>query len=200
MGAASLVSLVLSGSRGATLAMAVVLVLVPIVERSGVWAFLGLACAALAVALAPYLLTLGGEGGSLSRLACDSTASYSDSLREEALGEGWQRFLGNPFLGSGLDTSIGNYHNLYLEVALAVGVFGLLAYLVICYVLAVPLFGRHPMRRLCYLTWVFVVVGATFPGIVDRTIAVPLAVAVLAAVPRREPALETPRTAGVVPA
>jgi len=182
--AASLVSVILSGSRGATLAVAAVVVLVPLIERSGLWTFLGLVTAALGLAALPYILDIGGQGGSLSRLAGDSTASYSDSLRAAALTDGWHRFLGAPYVGSGLDEAIGTYHNVFLEVAVAVGVFGLLAYLVIFYVLIRPLLTSHPLRRLAYLPWLFVVAGITLPGIVDRTIAVPMAAAIMAVVVR----------------
>jgi hypothetical protein len=185
--AASVVSVILSGSRGATLAVAAVIVLVPLVERSGLWAFLGLAAAALALVMSPYLLHIGGHGSALSRLAGDSTAAYSDNLRQAALNDGWHRFLHDPYVGSGLDETVGTYHNVFLEVAVAVGIFGLLAYLVIFYLLIRPLLTDHPLRRLSYLPWLFVVAGITLPGIVDRTLVVPMALAVMAVVVRTTP-------------
>jgi O-antigen ligase len=179
---ASLVSVIYSGSRAVTLATAAVVVLVPLVERSGVWTFLSVAGGAVAIALLPYLVDVGGAGGSLARLGGDSTASVSDNLRETALADGWHRFLGAPFSGSGLDETVGTYHNVFLEVAVAVGVFGLLSYLIILYLLTRPLIGSHPLRRLSYLPWTFIVAGTTFPGIADRTVTVPMALAVMAAV------------------
>ncbi|GAB3855519.1 hypothetical protein GCM10028801_11270 [Nocardioides maradonensis] len=186
LGAASLYSIVMSGSRGSTLAVAVVILFVPIVERSGVWAVLLTACGALGLALLPFVTQVGGAGGSLSRLSGDATAAASDSERTQALAEGWHRFLSSPFLGSGLDPLVGEYHNLFLEVAIAVGVVGLGAYLVICYLVARPLFTTHPQRRLSYLAWLFIISGITFPGLVDRTILVPMSLAILAVVPVRE--------------
>jgi O-antigen ligase len=179
---ASVISVIYSGSRAVTLATAAVLVLVPLVERSGVWTFLSVAGAAVAIAALPYLVDVGGAGGSLARLGGDSTASVSDNLRESALADGWHRFLGAPLSGTGLDEIVGSYHNVFLEVAVAVGIFGLLGYLVILYLLTRPLLGNHPLRRLSYLPWTFIVAGTTFPGIVDRTVAVPMALAILAAV------------------
>lgn len=184
IGAASLVSVILSGSRGATLGLAAVVVLVPLIERSGLWTFLGLVGAALGLAVMPYLLQVGGHGGSLSRLAGDNTAAYSDSLRQTALKDGWHRFLDSPYFGSGLDQTVGDYHNVFLEAAVAVGVFGLLAYLVIFYLQIRPLLSNHPLRRLSYLPWLFVVAGITLPGIVDRTIVVPMAIAIMPVVVR----------------
>lgn len=181
--ALNLFGLVMSGSRGATLAVALVVVLIPVVERSGLWAAaVGLA-GALGLGLLPFAIHLGGEGGSLSRLSGDATAVASDTARTDALAEGWHRFLASPFIGSGLDTQVGEYHNLFLEVAVAFGIFGVMAYLVACYVFARPVLTNHPLRRLSYLPWLFLVVGITFPGIVDRTIAVPMAISMLAAIP-----------------
>lgn len=179
----NLVGLVMSGSRGATLALALVILLVPVVERTGAAAFSVGLSGALGLALLPFMVNIGGAGGSLSRLSGDATAEHSDTLRSEALSEGWQRFLHSPFLGSGLDAQVGEYHNLFLEVAVAFGVFGVFAYLVACWAFAAPVFSNHPLRRLGYLPWLFLVVGITFPGIVDRTIAIPMAMAMLAAVP-----------------
>ena len=178
----SVVSVIYSGSRAVTLSTAAVLVLVPLVERSGVWTFLSMAGGALGLALLPYVVHVGGAGGSLSRLAGDATASASDTVRETALADGWHRFLGAPFSGTGIDALVGTYHNVFLEVAVAVGVFGVFAYLVILYQLTRPLVSNHPLRRLSYLPWTFIVAGATIPGLVDRTNAVPMALAILAAV------------------
>jgi hypothetical protein len=181
--ALNLYSVIMSGSRGVTLAVAVVVVLIPIAERSGVWALLLTFAGAIGLALLPLVVKFGGSGGAFARLAGDQTSAGSDSLRSTALGDGWKRLLHSPFLGSGLDPTVGDYHNLFLEVPIAFGIFGLAAYLVICYVFARPLFTRHPLHRLSYLTWLFLIVGVTFPGINDRTIAVPLSMAILAAVP-----------------
>jgi hypothetical protein len=182
VGIASMVSVIYSGSRGVTLATPAVVVLVALVERSGVWSILSVAGGAVAIAPLPYLVDIGGAGGSLARLGGDSTATVSDTLRESALTEGWHRFLAAPWTGSGLDEIVGTYHNVFLEVAVAVGIFGLVAYLVILYLLTRPLLGNHPLRRLSYVPWAFIVAGSTFPGIVDRTVAVPMALVILAAV------------------
>lgn len=197
LGVVSLYSIVMSGSRGSTLAVALVIALVPIVERSGVWAALWTLGGTLGLALLPFLLQIGGKGGSLARLTGDSTAATSDSQRTDALADGWHRFIHQPFIGYGIDPLVGEYHNLFLEVAVAVGIFGVVAYLAVCYLLCRPAFTRHPMRRLSYLPWLFVVAGISFPGLVDRTIVVPMALAILAYVPSDEtvptPVLKGPR-------
>ncbi len=189
----NVVALIMSGSRGATLAAAAVIVIVPLVERSAVLTFLGGLFGAIGLALLPTLIKLGGPGSSLGRLAGDATSAGSDSVREAALTDGWHRFLADPFFGTGLDPIVGAYHNLFLESAVAVGVLGTAAYLVALWVLTRPLLGTLSLRRLSYLSWIFIVSGITFPGIVDRTIVVPMALALLAAV-ERPPAQEATDT------
>ncbi|HWU21291.1 MAG TPA: O-antigen ligase family protein [Nocardioides sp.] len=174
---------IMSGSRGATLAVAAVIVLIPIAERSGLWVLSMTFAGAIGLALLPFVLKAGGSGSSLSRLAGDKSSQGSDSERTAALSDGWHKFLHSPFVGTGLDPTVGIYHNLYLESAIAFGIFGLVAYLAYLFVFARPMFTTHPLRRLSYLTWLFLVVGVTFPGLNDRTISIPMAVAILATVP-----------------
>lgn len=183
---------IMSGSRGATLAVAVVIVLIPIAERSSLWALLMAFGGALGLAVLPFLLSAGGSGSSLSRLAGDKSSQGSDSERTAALSDGWHQFIHSPFLGSGLDPLVGIYHNVFLESAIAFGIFGAAAYLVYLYVFARPMFTAHPLRRLSYLTWLFLVIGVTFPGLNDRTIAVPMAMGILAAVPWRPAEADVP--------
>jgi O-antigen ligase len=89
-----------------------------------------------------------------------------------------------------MDVGIAEIHNLYLEVAIAVGLFGLLAYLLLLYVLARPLLGNHPERRLAYFAWIFIIIGPAVPGLTDRSMLLPMALAILPAigVARAQPA------------
>jgi O-antigen ligase len=183
---------VMSGSRGSTLAVAAVVVLIPIAERSGLWAMVMTFLGAAGLALLPFVVKASSSGSSISRLAGDKSSQGSDSERSAALSEGWDKFLHSPFVGTGLDPTVGIYHNVYLEGAIAFGIFGLVAYLAYLYVFARPMFTTHPLRRLSYLTWLFLVIGATFPGLNDRTIAVPMAMGILATVPWRGAEADVP--------
>jgi O-antigen ligase len=180
--AASAASVLMSGSRAATLVVVAVVVLVPLVERSAV---AGLALAAgvgIGVAFLPFIVEASGEGSSISRLVGDGTAEFSDNLRDQALEDGQDRFAEAPIFGSGLTIDLGEIHNVYLEVGIAVGIIGLVAYFALLWVLARPLLSSHPDRRLAYFVWVFVIIGPVVPGLTDRTMLLPMALAILPAV------------------
>ncbi|TNM44118.1 O-antigen ligase family protein [Nocardioides albidus] len=179
-GLISVYSVLLSGSRAATAVLAVLIIMVPIVERSAalgfVWAMLG----ALVVVALPLAVDVAGENSSLGRLAGGGGAQYSDQARELGQQEGISRFLDHPLTGSGL-IDLFDIHNNYLEVAVGAGVFGLVGYLLVLYTLARPLFGEGPHRRLSYATWGYLGFGATIPSLYDRGIWAPVSLAMLAA-------------------
>ncbi|UMG91117.1 O-antigen ligase family protein [Nocardioides sp. TF02-7] len=179
---ASGASVLMSGSRAATVVVVALALLVPAVERSAVLAMLLAAAAGLGVAFLPFVVEASGEGSSISRLLGDATAQASDSVRQDALDEGQRLFSEAPFLGHGLTIALGEIHNLYLEVVIAVGILGGVAYLVLLYVLARPLLSSHPERRLAYLAWVFVIIGPAVPGLTDRTMLLPMGLAILPAI------------------
>lgn len=173
-------SVLLSGSRAATLVVAVLVLMIPVVERSAlagfVWALLG----ALLVAALPLVVDVAGETSSLGRLAGGGGAQYSDQARELGQQDGIDRFLSHPLTGSGL-VDLFEIHNNYLEVAVGIGIFGLVGYLMVLYTLARPLLGFHPARRLSYTVWAYVGFGATIPSLYDRGIWAPVSLSILAA-------------------
>jgi hypothetical protein len=187
-GAISAVSIVLSGSRAA-LAVAVVLVLlVPIVERTAV-SSLVLVMGVLAGAVALPLLLHSGDGGSaLGRLAGDPTATVADSARSTALNLGLERFWESPVIGSGL-VDVEYYHNVFLEAAIGAGIAGLVGYLLALYALVRPLLTDHVFRRLGYLPLAFIGMAPALPGIWDETMWVPISLSLLATVAVAVPAV-----------
>ncbi|MDZ5620000.1 O-antigen ligase family protein [Nocardioides bizhenqiangii] len=189
-------AVIMSGSRAATVVVAAIILLVPVVERSAL-AAVGLAVAAcVSVAFLPYAVSATGEGSSLTRLVGDATARSADSERSEGLDYGLERFAQNPLFGTGFDANVGLVHNLFLEVAVGVGVFGLVAYLAVLFVFARPVLGTHPLRRLSYIAWVLIVIGPAVPGLTDRTIVVPMALAILPAVTVARQRRASPTTGG----
>ena len=72
------------------------------------------------------------------------------------------------------------YHDIFLEVAIGTGIFGLVGYLVVLYVLTRPLLSMHVHRRLCYLPLAWIGMGPALPGMWDRTMWVPIGLAILA--------------------
>jgi hypothetical protein len=174
-------SVYLSGSRAGTLALATLIAIIPLVERSAFKAYLiALVGAVGAIVLSLEWSVVAGSG-SLARLTGKGSAEGSDFERSRGLSTGWHRFLDHPLTGSGL-VDLFDVHNNYLEAAIGVGVFGLIAFLVVLWTLGKPLFGQQHLRRLCYTVAGYAVFGATTPALYDRTywVAMSLSIVVVA--------------------
>jgi O-antigen ligase len=175
----------MSGSRAGTLALAAVVLLIPVVERSALKTYLlATLAAAGALVLSLNWSALSGQG-SLGRLTGQGSAAGSDQERTQGFVIGWHRFLDHPLTGSGL-VDLFDVHNNYLEAAIGIGIFGLLAFLVVLWTLGAPLFGSHDMRRICYTVVGYAVFGATTPALYDRTywVAMSLSIVVVTATHR----------------
>ena len=183
--AVTLYSVYASGSRAGTLALAAIVACIPFVERSAMKAYaLALMAAGGAVVLATQWSRLASGDSSLGRLTGGGSAAGSDIERTRGLHAGWHLFLQHPLTGSGLIAeNLFTVHNNYLESAIAIGIFGTIAFLVVLYTLGKPLLGLHPSRRLCYTVVGYAVFGATTPGLYDRTywVAMSLSIIVVAA-------------------
>ena len=175
------VSILMSGSRAATVVVVALVLLVPAVERSALLATAVATAGAIGASFFPWVVEASAPGSSIRRLVGDGTSRASDSVRDDAIAHGWDLFHQSPFFGSGIGLELAEVHNLYLEVAIAVGLFGVVAYLVLLWVLARPLLGDHPQRRLAYFTWIFVIIGPVVPGLTDRSMLLPMALGILAA-------------------
>lgn len=159
----------LSGSRAALVVVAVLVLMIPFVERSALIGFVMALFVALAIVALPILTDMAGKGSALDRLTGGSGASQSDSARFLGLDEGIKRFLAHPIRGDGL-VDLFDIHNNYLEVAVATGVFGLVGYLLVLYTFARPVLGPGRLRRLCYPVFAYIGFGATVPSLYDRSI------------------------------
>jgi hypothetical protein len=181
----SVYTIFLSGSRAGFLGLAAIVALIPVVERSAVRVYvlaLGAAAGAVYISQNTALLTKGPIG----RLLGHGTATGSDAERTKGLTYGWHRFLDHPLSGSGL-VDLFDVHNNYLEVAIGVGIFGFVAFLVVLYTLVRPLlFSQHPLRRLCYPVFAYGVFGATTPSLYDRTFWVGMCLCIVGVVAEKE--------------
>jgi hypothetical protein len=171
----------LSGSRAAIVVVAVLVLMIPFVERSAITGFVLATVVALAIVALPLLADLAGSGSAIDRLAGGGGSSQSNSARTLGLDEGLDRFFANPLLGDGL-VDLFDIHNNFLEVAVAIGVFGLAGYLMVLYAFARPILGRGELRRLCYPVWGYIGFGATVPSLYDRSIWTVVALSVVAMV------------------
>jgi len=186
-------SVFMSGSRAALAVAVVLVVMVPVVERSAVSGFAFGLVGGLGLVALPLIVQSGHAPSALARLLGDKTAEVADQARSLGLEEGFRRLHESPVLGGGLN-EVEVIHNVFLEVAVGIGLIGLVFYLVTLFTLSVPLIGQHPHRRLCYLPVAFIGMGPALPGIFDRTMWVPISLCILASFsdwPGGTPAEET---------
>ena len=169
----------MSGSRAGTVVVAVLLLMVPVVERSAFTGFLVAAGAALLLLGLPFLAGRRGRGSVLARLGGDTSAQYSNSARSLGLEAGIARFFEHPLRGTGL-VDLFEIHNNFVEVAVAIGVFGLAGYLLVLYAFARPLLGTGEHRRLELRVWGYIGFGATVPSLYDRSVWAVVALSVVA--------------------
>ncbi|MFW6870172.1 O-antigen ligase family protein [Nocardioides sp. CPCC 206347] len=182
--AASVGSVVASGSRAGAAVLAGLVLMIPFVERSALKGFLLAVLGALFVFALPFVVGNSGEGSAIARLAGSADALGADRARTEAQDFGIDLFLQHPFVGNGFSDAL-FVHNVVLGVASSTGVIGLLGYLMVLFTLARPIIGNHPNRRLGYVVWAFIAITPTFPGLEDRTLWVPMAPAILLAIQAR---------------
>lgn len=172
------ISILLSGSRGATIVVAVLVVMIPIVERSAITGFFYAICGATLVAALPFVLQLTGNASAIDRLLGGGSASGSDQARTAGLETGVDRFWASPFFGDGL-IDLFDIHNNVLQVAVGIGIFGLFGFLLVMFAMARPLFDGGPYRRLCYTVWGYIGWGLLIPSLYDRTLWIPMCLAAI---------------------
>ncbi|GAA1503828.1 O-antigen ligase family protein [Nocardioides humi] len=182
--AAAVLSVVTSGSRAAAVVVAGLVIMVPFVERSAVKGFVLALTLAIGIVALPLLLDSAGDTSALSRLAGTGDALVADQARLNAQNFGIEMFLEHPVVGNGFAEAI-YVHNVVLAVAASVGLVGLIGYLMVLFVMARPIIGTHPNRRIAYLAWAFIAITPTVPGLEDRTLWVPMAPVILLAMNMR---------------
>ncbi len=158
----------ISGSRAALLVLIMIIVIYPFVEGSirAVGAvMLGVAGV---LAFSGKLIT-EDSNNALGRLFGSGSATGSDQERRQILSEAWHQFLEHPLLGNGFDGGIGS-HNIYLQVAVAVGVFGLVGYLMIMWSAIRPLFWQGTAHRLAYPVLAYAAIGPLTNTLWERMI------------------------------
>ena len=165
----------ISGSRAALIVLIMLVVVYPFVERSirAVWV-VGLAFTG-ALAFSGKLLQEDGNSA-LGRLFGSGTASGSDEDRRRVLSGAWAQFKQHPILGNGFDGGIGS-HNIYLQVAVAVGIFGLIGYLFIIWSALRTIFWVGTGHRLAYPVLAYAAIGPLTNTLWERMIWAVLALA-----------------------
>lgn len=160
----------MSGSRAGLLGLVLVAVAWVLVERSPLGGYTLAFLAVVAVAVGNWALGALPEGSALRRLAGDSTASVSDSKRESLLHSGLQQFLDRPLTGNGFERALES-HSIFLEVAVAGGLIGLVGYLLMLGSLLRPLVDRaNALHALSYPVLAYALVGTISNSLWDRFI------------------------------
>ena len=158
-----------------------ILVLYPLLERSVLSAYLMIAGALAFVVVGDQVLSRFGSGSVIERLQGDETTSFSDNERTVALQTGWDKFFAHPILGHGFDTTALDAHNIYLEVAIGIGLVGLVCYLLVLGVGVLPVLRSGPLRRLGYIALGYAAVGLLTNSLWDRFVWMAISLSLLAA-------------------
>lgn len=141
VGAAGFVSLYgiwISGSRAALLCAILLAGLYPLFKRSIPSAIVIASLGFVALAVVNAVASSLSSDSALGRLLGEGSAHGSDDARIKGAQAGLDQFLAHPLLGGGWLTVWGA-HNAYIQVAAAIGMFGLLCYLAIMMTLLRPL-------------------------------------------------------------
>lgn len=183
-GAICLASIAMSGSRAAAIVVGAVLIIFPIVERSLASAYVLLVGCGGVLLFGIYLYGLLNEVSFLERFSGDDTTKISDLNRQSELSVGIERFLARPIRGNGFDEQGLAAHNIYLQVAVGIGIVGLVGFLIIMAMSIAPLIRRHSsLARLGYVGLGYAAIGMLTNSLWDRFVWLPVALALLSVRP-----------------
>lgn len=180
-GAICLVSVLLSGSRTAMIAVFVIAVFYPIVERSLKALFVVATGAVVAVVAFAWMLAAFGPGSAIARLMPGSkSAQYSDQAREGLFSTYWPIFKAHPIFGRGFQTNDYLSHDVLLEFGVAVGVVGIVFFLIYGWSFVRILFTGGRLHGLGYVAIAYASMLPTTPTIWDRNLWSALVLAICA--------------------
>jgi len=180
----------LSGSRAALLVLGMLIFVYPFVERSIKAAGAIVFGVAMVLALSSKLVQ-DDSNSALGRLFGGGSANGSDIERRRILDAALAQFKSHPLLGVGFDGGLGS-HNIYLQVATAVGVIGLLGYLLVLWTALRPLFWSGINHRLAYPALAYMAIGPLTNTLWDRLIWSVLALTLAVNVHKPPPEPESP--------
>lgn len=185
----------ISGSRAALLVAIAVAALYPLMARS-LKAAIAVTAAGVIVLAFVGRLAAGAEGdNALSRLLGGGSAEGSDEQRKQAMDVAIAQFRAHPIIGDGFGTIL-QAHNIYLEIAAAVGMIGLAFYLILIYSVIQPAFVvPRPHNLLAFPAVAYAMYGMIQPLLWDRYIWCVLAFAFVAVKLQSPAETDTPRHA-----
>lgn len=184
----------INGSRGALLTSFAILVLYPVISRS-LTAGLGVLAVGFSIPIVvSYAADRVSGTSALGRLLGGGNATGSNQEREDAARIAFDQFAASPLLGGGFGPVL-EAHNIYLQIAAAVGVFGLFGFLIIMWALVRPLFVfTEPYGLLAVPAVAYAMAGMIFPLLWDRYIWCVLALALIGPILGTEARAEVSRS------
>jgi hypothetical protein len=170
----------ISGSRAALLVAIAVAALYPLMARSLNGAIAVTGAAVVVLAFVGRIASGSGGDNALSRLLGGGSAEGSDEQRKDAMDVAIKQFRAHPIIGDGFGTIL-QAHNIYLEIAAAVGMIGLAFYLILIYSVVQPAFVvPRPYNLLAFPALAYAMYGVIQPLLWDRYIWCVLAFSFLA--------------------
>jgi O-antigen ligase len=160
----------LSGSRATLLVLILLALLYPAIENSVRAAGFLVGCAGVGLLFVGRLLQSQTDNP-LTRLLGGGSAGGSDQERENNFTHAIAQFKLHPLLGNGFADDALAAHDIYLQVAVSVGVIGLVAYLCILWTGLRPLFRvREPIHLVAYPVLAYLMTGLLTSLLWDRYI------------------------------
>lgn len=176
------VGVLTSGSRAALVVALFLAILVPAVERSIPMALAVAATGVVGIALIGERASPTEGQNALSRLLGAGDAAQSDQARVDGLDQTLHLAVTHPLLGTGFDLTEFLGHNVYAQVAAAVGFIGVAAFIALLLSMVTPLFATDSIySRLVYPAVVFIVAGPVSPQLTDRYIGLLFGIALVGA-------------------
>lgn len=173
----------MSGSRAALIVTVVMALMIPFVERTSASAFSVLAGGVVTLLALQWAIQYAGEDSALGRLTGGGSAQGSNTERRDKLTIGLDKWTDSPIWGNAFDETALDAHNIYLQVAVGIGVIGLFGFLLILWSASRSLFTDHPLRRLSYPAVAFAATGMLSNSLWDRFVWCAVALSILAVIP-----------------
>jgi len=174
------VGVLTSGSRAALVVAVGLILLVPAVERSIPLALTVAISGVTAIGVLGQRPAPTQGQDALSRLLGAGPVEGSDQARLEGVAKVWQTALDHPWLGTGFNLVDFNGHNVYVQVAAAVGFIGLAALIGILISLVTPVFTTSNIHsRLVYPAIAVIAAGPVSPNLTDRYFGLLLGIALV---------------------
>ena len=171
----------ISGSRASLLVLILMAAMYPLLEKSIKAAGFLFAAGIAIYASLDTILNQNDGSNALSRLLGHGSGG-SDSERLEGLAAAFEVFQESPIIGNGFEFDTFLAHNIYMQVLTCVGVIGFIAFMLILWSFAIPLFtAAAPYRLLAYPAVAYIIVGPITPNLGSRYVGIMLAVSLLGA-------------------